>query len=85
MYHYIKVLQILYYFVTVFLKSNTENVAFLVCCLENATKIVAILESATEIVALFTLGSINTYRKCSTFVCRIIECYNICITLWLSS
>ena len=66
---------------TVVLKSDTENVVFLICCSENTTKIVAVLESATEIVSLFALGSINAYRKCSTFVCRIIECYNICITL----
>ena len=66
---------------TVVLKSDTENVVFLICFSENTTKIVAFLESATEIVLLFALGSINTYRKCSTFVCRIIECYNICTTL----
>lgn len=66
---------------TVVLKSDTENVVFLICCSENTTKIVAVLESATEIVSLFTLASINAYRKCSTFVCRIIDCYNICITL----
>ena len=66
---------------TAFLKSDTENVVFLICCSENTTKIVAFLESATEIVSLFALGLINTYRKCSTFVCRIIECYNICTTL----
>ena len=35
---------------TVVLKSDTENVVFLICRSENTTKIVAILESATEIV-----------------------------------
>ena len=66
---------------TVVLKSDTENVVFLIYLLEDTTKIVAFLESATEIVLLFALASIKAYRKCSTFVCRIIECYNICITL----
>ena len=66
---------------TVVLKSDTENVVFLICYSENTTKIVAVLESATEIVSLFALASIKACRKCSTFVCRIIECYNICITL----
>lgn len=65
---------------TAFLKSDTENVVFLICCSENTTKIVAFLESATEIVLLFALDLIKAYRKCSTFVCHITECYNICIT-----
>ena len=66
---------------TVFLKSDTKNVVFLICCSENTTKIVAVLESAIEIVSLFALDSIKAYRKCSTFVCRVIECYKYCITL----
>lgn len=65
---------------TVVLKSDTENVVFLIYCSENTTKIVAFLESATEIVSLFALDLIKACRKCSTFVCRIMECYNICTT-----
>ena len=40
-----------------------------------------VLQSDTKIVVFCEYRNVNTYRKCSTFACRIIECYNICITL----
>lgn len=71
MYHFIiygiKALQLLYYFMW--------------CALQSDTEIVAFYKSDTKIVVFCEYRNVNTYTKCSTFACRIIECYKYCIIL----